>query len=170
LQFSTKFGKNHYFAPQPDGKGEAIMKASHVVTVLSLFGLSTFLSPVAAGGEPEDIHILQSAQNATTRSDHEAIAKYYDDAAKVMQLKMQEKKQLLKHYQEKSYLYGREAQDLQSHTEALAHQYEKAVENNVKEAHLHQQMALDIEETIPFPSTPQKLSAVPSHHNLFTAE
>ena len=146
------------------------MKASHVFTALSLFGLSAFLNPAATGGEPDDIHILQAARNATTRSDHEAIAKYYEDAAQVMQLKMREKKQLLKHYQDKSYLYGREAQDLQSHTEALAHRYEKAVENNVKEAHLHHQMALDVEETILPPSAPQKLSAVPSHHNLSIAE
>jgi len=146
------------------------MKTRHVVTALSLFGLSALLNPAAIAGEPDDIHILKAAQNATTRGDHEAVAKYYEDAAKVMQLKMQEKKQLLEHYQDKSYLYGRQAQDLQSHTEALARQYELAVKNNAKEADLHHKMAHNVEENSIPASSPQKLTAVESHHNRFTAE
>jgi hypothetical protein len=35
-----------------------------------------------------------------------------------MQAKAEEQKKLLQHYEEKSYLYGREAQDLISHTGA----------------------------------------------------
>ena len=141
------------------------MKTRQIVTALSLFGLSALLNPAAMGGESTDI--LTAAQNATTRSEHEAIAKYYEDAARAMQAKMQEKKQLLEHYQDKSYLYGRQAQDLQAQTEALARQYEKAVTTNAKEAHLHHQMAVNVQESIPA-SDPQKLTAV--HHNRFTAE
>jgi hypothetical protein len=124
------------------------MKARHIITALSLFGLSALVNPAAIGSELDDLHILQAAQKATSRSDHEAIATYYEDAAKAMHLKMREKKQLLEHYQDKSYLYGRQAQDLQSHTEALARQYEVAVKKNVKEPQLHHQMALNAEESL----------------------
>ncbi len=53
------------------------------------------------------------------RSDHGALRKYFEDAANEMQAKAEEQKKLLQHYEEKSYLYGREAQDLISHTSAL---------------------------------------------------
>src|SRR5690242_21555914 len=149
-------------------KGEVKMKARHVVSALSLFGLSVLLSPAAIGGERDDSYILKAAENATTWGDHEAIAKYYEDAAKAIQLKMQEKKRLLEHYQDKSYLYGRQAQDLQSHTEALARQYEAALKKNTKEAQLHHQMALVVKEK----SVPalRKLTAAQTHHNRFNAE
>jgi hypothetical protein len=52
----------------------------------------------------------------------------------------------------------------------MVHQYEKSVKDSVKEAHLHHQMAPDVEETSAPPSTSQKVSAAQSHHNLFTAE
>lgn len=144
------------------------MKARHVVSALSLFGLSILLSPTAFAGGHDESHILQAAQSATTRGDHEAIAKYYEDAAKTMQFKLQEKKRLLEHYQDKSYLYGRQAQDLQSHTEALTRQYEAAVKKSVEEAQAHHQMALDVKEkSVP---APQKLTAAQTHHNRFNAE
>ena len=146
------------------------MKARHIVTALSLFGLSALINPAATGSESDDLRVLEAARKATSRSDHEAIARYYEDAAKAMHLKMQEKKQLLEHYQDKSYLYGRQAQDLQSHTEALARQYDVAVKKNVKEAQLHHQMALNVEESPVAESANQKLSAVQPHHNRFTAE
>ncbi len=148
------------------------MKTRHVVIGLFLFGLSALPNPAAIAGEITDV--LLAARNAATRSEHEAIAKYYEDAASAMQAKIHEQKQLLEHYQDKSYLYGRQAQDLQAHTEALARKYEQAAKTNVKEAHLHHQMAMHAEEGSDPASTPQKLieklTAVQSHHNRFTAK
>ena len=60
-----------------------------------------------------------------------------------MQAKAEEQKKLLQHYEEKSYLYGREAQDLISHTSALVRKYGETAQENRKEAALHRQMALD---------------------------
>ncbi len=57
--------------------------------------------------------------------------------------KAEEQKKLLQHYEEKSYLYGREAQDLISHTSALVRKYGETAQENRKEAALHRQMALD---------------------------
>lgn len=148
------------------------MRTRHIVIVSVLFGLSALLNPAVMAGEITDI--LVAAQNATTRSEHEVIAKYYEDAARAMQAKIHEQKQLLEHYQDKSYLYGRQAQDLQAHAEALARKYGQAMKTSAREADLHHQMAMHAEEVSDPASNPQKLTekltAAQSHHNRFTAE
>ena len=78
--------------------------------------------------------------------DHEVVAKHYDDVAMQAQAKVKEQKELLEQYQNKSYLYGRQAQDLQSHTEALIRDYEQTVTATVREAALHRQMASKLQE------------------------
>ncbi len=135
-------------------------KLGNIFAVLSMVGLLASLSPSATAVQPVDTpEIRAAAQNATTRSDHEAVAKYYEDAATQMQAKLKEKKELLEHYEDKSYLYGRQAQDLQSHTEALVRNYEQTVRANIQEAALHRQMASKLEENHAA-SGAQALSAV----------
>ncbi len=46
------------------------------------------------------------------RSDHDALTKYFEDAANEMQAKAEEQKKLLGHYEDKSSLYDREVRDL----------------------------------------------------------
>ncbi|MBA2657967.1 MAG: hypothetical protein H0U72_00005 [Nitrosospira sp.] len=114
---------------------------------LSMAGLLASLNPSATAAQPVDTpEIRAAAQKATTRSDHEAVAKYYEDAAKQMQAKVKEQKELLEHYENKSYLYGRQAQDMQSHTEALVRNYEQTVSATIQEATLHRQMASKLKE------------------------
>lgn len=129
-------------------------KLGDIFAALSIVGLLASLTPSASAaqsnGSPE---ILAAAQNATTRSDHEAVAKSYEDAATQMQAKAEEQKELLEHYEDKSYLYGRQAQDLQSHTAALVRHYEKAVRANIQEAAIHRQMASKLEENHAAPNT-----------------
>ena len=62
--------------------------------------------------------LRKAAPNARTRSDHDTLSRYFEGAAKEMQTKAAEQKKLLEHYEEKGYLYGRQAQDLKSHTAA----------------------------------------------------
>lgn len=136
------------------------MKTRKTVITLSLLGLSALLSPAIMAADVTDgSNILAAAQSATTPGEHEAVAKYYEDTAKAMRAKMQEQQQLLEHYQDKSYLYGRQAQDLQAHTDALARKYEQAIKSNVKEAYLHRQMATQAEENIRAASNLQRLTA-----------
>ena len=116
------------------------MKIKKFLATLSMLGLFAASSPSALAAN-EDFNINVAAQHAATPSDHEAVAKYYEDVAAETKAKMQEQEQLLEHYQDKSYLYGRRAQDLQSHTEALLHKYEKEADASIKEAALHRQMA-----------------------------
>jgi len=85
--------------------------------------------------------IRAAAQNAAARDEHESIAKYYENTVVQMQAKVMEQKELLDQYENKSYLYGRQAQDLQSHTSALIRDYKKSVKTSAKVAALHRQMA-----------------------------
>ena len=110
--------------------------------MLSMAGLLVSMSPLAIAAEPIDTPEIRAAvQNATSRSDHEAVAKYYENAATQMQAKVKEEKKLLEQYENKSYLYGRQAQDLQSHTAALIRRHEQTVAADMQEAALHRQMA-----------------------------
>ncbi|HKX53074.1 MAG TPA: hypothetical protein VJM47_04655 [Nitrosospira sp.] len=43
------------------------------------------------------------------RGDHDVVGEYFEDTARKMQAKAEEEKNLLEHYEEKSYLYGRRA-------------------------------------------------------------
>lgn len=109
--------------------------------------LASLSAPATAVDNSADTpEILAAIQNATTRSDHEAIATHYEDAASQMQAKVSEQKELLEQYQNKSYLYGRRAQDLQSHTEALIRNCERTIAADMQAAALHRQMASKLDE------------------------
>ena len=117
-------------------------KFGKVIAALSMIGALASTSSSVVAAQPIDTpEIRAAAQNATTRSDHELIANHYENAAAQMQAKVKEQKELLEQYENKSYLYGRQAQDLQSHTSALIRDYEKSVEASTKVAILHRQMA-----------------------------
>ena len=123
------------------------MKSRNIFAALAMIGLLTSLSFSATATQPvDDPEIRAAAQNATTRSDHEAVAKYYENAAAKIRAEVREQKELLEHYQNKSYLYGRQAQDLQSHTAALVRDYEETVSEDMREATLHRQMASKLDE------------------------
>lgn len=117
-------------------------KFGNIFATLSLMGVLASASSSVMAAQP--IHtpeIRATAQNATTRDEHESIEKYYENIAAQMQAKVIEQKALLEEYENKSYLYGRQAQDLQSHTSALIRDYEKSLEASTKLATLHRQMA-----------------------------
>src|SRR6185437_794508 len=121
--------------------------SGNIFAVLSMVGLLASMSPLAIAAKLTDTPEIRAAvQNATTRGDHEAIAKYYENAATQMQAKVKEEKELLEQYENKSYLYGRQAQDLQSHTAALIRNHEQTVAADIQEAALHRQMASKLDE------------------------
>lgn len=102
------------------------MRTKKIVIALSLLSLSALLNPAAMATEATDVSNIL--------------------AAKTMRARMQEQQQLLEHYQDKSYLYGRQAQDLQAHTDALARKYEEAIKSDTPETKRHHQMASQAEE------------------------
>ena len=115
-----------------------------LIAALSMVGfLASASSPVMATENPA---ILAAAQKAVTSSDHIAVAKSLEVEAKQMQAKVQEQKELLEQYEDKAYLYGRRAQDLQSHTSALVREYEQIVNDDIREAAAHRQIASKLDE------------------------
>ena len=77
------------------------MKTRNLFAVLSL-------SLLAACAQTSHQEVLQStnirkaAQNARTRSDHDALTQYFEDTAREMQVKTKEQRKLLEHYEEKA--------------------------------------------------------------------
>ena len=85
-----------------------------------------------------------AAENASTYVEHDRLARQYEAAAKELRAKAEERKALLQHYEEKSYLYGRQAQDRRAHTWALLNRYERAAAETIKLAAFHRKEALEL--------------------------
>ncbi|MDN5880967.1 MAG: hypothetical protein L0H37_01215 [Nitrosospira sp.] len=132
-----------------------------LIAALSMVG---FLASVSSSAmATENSVILAAAKQAVTASDHIAVAKSLEEEAKQMQVKVEEQKELLEQYEDKAYLYGRQAQDLQSHTGALVRQYEQVVSDDIKEAAVHRQIAAKLEQNN-YASGTQTLSAASGTH------
>jgi ABC-type Fe3+-citrate transport system substrate-binding protein len=113
-----------------------LMKTKLLITLLLTLGLLA----ACAERNPHPMDMTQAVQNAESKADHEALAQHYEEAAKEMQLKVDEHKKLLSQYESKSYLYGRQAQSFKNHCQWLLNSYEKAVEENLSMAKMHRQM------------------------------
>ncbi|MEO6824796.1 MAG: hypothetical protein ABI167_08765 [Nitrosospira sp.] len=83
-------------------------------------------------------------ENARTSDDHKVLARQYETAAGQLLAEAEKKRELLQHYEERSYLYGKRAQDMQSHTWALLRKYEIAARDTRRQAAFHQRMALEL--------------------------
>ncbi|RFC36506.1 MAG: hypothetical protein DID90_2727553712 [Candidatus Nitrotoga sp. LAW] len=116
------------------------MKTKTFLTLLSILCLLASCAKM----DPHPMDMTQAVQSATTRADHNALAKHYEDTAKEMQSKVQEHKKQLEEYENHSYNYGKRAQDLQGHCKGLIHYYGQAAEANSKMAEIHRQLAAEI--------------------------
>lgn len=114
--------------------------------MISTLGLLAACAPMSRYEAVKSPTILKAVQNAGTYSDHNALAKRFENLAKEMHMKAEEQKRLLEHYQEKSYLYGRQAQDWKSHTWALMQRYEQAAKTSLSKAAAHWQTAAKLKQ------------------------
>lgn len=118
-------------------------KLGTFIAVLSTIGLLAScaqMSPLEAQYDST----RKAAQNARTYADHNNLAKQYENTAKEMLIKAEEQKKLLEQYEEKGYLYGRQAQDVQSRTWALLNKYKQGAEETIQQAAFHQRMASEL--------------------------
>lgn len=122
------------------------MKTRKFLAAMSL-GLLAACAQMTPLEAVQNTNVRKAAQNARTRSDHDTLTKYFEGKAKEMHSKAKEQKKLLEHYEQKSYLYGRQAQDLESHTSALVRKYEEIERASIKEAAAHRQMAKEAADT-----------------------
>jgi endonuclease III len=104
-----------------------------LVAILGLTGSCTI--------NPHPMDMTQAVQSAKTRSDHESLAKHYEDAAKEMQANVAEHKKRLAQYEANKGLYGKQASSLISHCQGLVRIYEQAAAENMSMAESHRQMA-----------------------------
>jgi hypothetical protein len=105
------------------------------VAMLSLLGSCTI--------NPHPMDMTQAVQSARTRSDHDALAKHYEDAAKEMQVKVEEHKKLLAGYEGNTRFYTGFARTFTNEHEELVAIYERAVAANMRMAEAHRQMAAE---------------------------
>ena len=132
-----------------------LMKTEKFVATIFMLGLLVSCAPMSPYEAINSPVLRKAAQSARTRGDHYALARYFENLAQEMQIKAEEQRKLLEHYQVKSYLYGRQAQDQQSHTWALMRRYEQAVEQSLAEAVSHRQIAAELaRENYAFPIRP----------------
>lgn len=112
-------------------------KLTALIVILGLSGFLTACAPM----NPHPMDMTGAIKKATTKADHEALVKHYEDAAKGLQQKADENKKMLDEYQTHAAYYGRQAQDLQSHTKAAINAYEQAAKANLDMAKSHKMMA-----------------------------
>ena len=91
-----------------------------------MLGLLTSCAPMSPYEIVDSPALRKTVESAKTREGHEALTRHFETLAGEMHRKAEEQRQLLQHYEERSYLYGRKAQDRQAHTWALMRKYEKA--------------------------------------------
>ncbi|MDQ3186507.1 MAG: hypothetical protein M3Q16_08665 [Pseudomonadota bacterium] len=120
------------------------MKTKKIPAITAVLGLLVSCTPMSPYEAIDSPVLHKAVQNARTSSDHDALAKNFENLAREMQLRAAEQRRLFEHYQDKGYLYGRQAQDQQSHTWALMHRYEQAVEKSFAKAAAHRQMAAEL--------------------------
>jgi hypothetical protein len=119
-------------------------KIGKFCVVLSMPGLLASCTYMSSYEAIKDPVIRTVVKNAATQSDHYALARHFEDAAKEMQAKAEEKKVLLEQY-EKMRLYGWQSHNLKSRTLALIRKYEQAARSNMRHASAQRQKARNLE-------------------------
>jgi len=111
--------------------------------VLSMLGLLASCAQLGSF-EAQNTDIGKAAQNARTYADHDNLAKQYENTAKEMQVKAEEQRKLMQHYEDRSYLYGTNGQTFQAHTSAMIRSYDRAARESLKEASFHRERAAEL--------------------------
>jgi hypothetical protein len=121
-------------------------KLGNVLAALSMIGVLVSATPAAMAARYDTLETREPAPNAALENDHEALARYHEDAAARIQVKIEEQKELLEQY-EKIRLYGWQSHNLKSRTSAMIRKLEQAERSHMKEAASHHQMALRLKES-----------------------
>ena len=115
------------------------MRTRTPLALVAIFGLL-----VSCAINPHPMDMAQAIQSAKSPSDHEALAKHYEDAAKDMQAKAEEHRTSLAQYEaRRNVFYGKQGGSLISHCQGLVRTYEQAAAENRSMAEAHRQMAAE---------------------------
>ena len=111
------------------------MQTSKSFPALILAAVSFLATPAIGAGGIND-------------NDHAALAQYYENLADEAKVKLQQNKALLEEYEMHPYYFGRQGQDIKSHSSANIREYEKILRRYLKKAELHKKMAADQENSV----------------------
>jgi outer membrane murein-binding lipoprotein Lpp len=111
-----------------------------VLSAVTLLASCAETSPL----ERKNANSHVASEKAKRPADHDRLARQYENAAKQLQAKAEEQKKLLQHYEEKSYLYGRQAQDNESHAAAMFSKYQHDAAETMQQAAFHHRMASEL--------------------------
>jgi len=114
------------------------LKLSAQLPLLAL-ALLTFCAPMSSS---------VAAQTEIALNDHEALVKHYENEVKEVEAKLQKNKAVLKEYEAHPYYFGRQGQELRSHTTANIREYEKTLRESLSNADLHRRMAAEQDSPI----------------------
>lgn len=121
------------------------MNAERFFIAIITMGLLASCAPMTSHEAIQNTNMRTATKNAKTRSDHNALAKHFEETAREMEAKVSEQKKLLEQY-ESEHFYGWQSHNLKSQTTALIRKYEQTARLNMKEATSHRQMALGFED------------------------
>ncbi|MDP1559463.1 MAG: hypothetical protein Q8K59_04395 [Nitrosomonas sp.] len=110
------------------------MKVLKFSTQLSLLVLAllVFCTPIGSS---------VAAQPEVGQTDSAALVKHYENLVKEAETKLQKNKAVLEEYEAHSYYYGRQGQDIKSHTSANIREYEVTLKENLRNADFYRKMA-----------------------------
>lgn len=112
-----------------------------IITSFALAVVFGLLVSCAATPRAMDMDMTRTIQSAKTPSDHEALAKHYEDAAKENQRKADEHKQSLSTYDSNPLISPDRLANIKRQHEALIRGYEQAVAADMNMANVHREMA-----------------------------
>lgn len=139
-----KIKSNFCHFARKKNSGESMNAGRFLIAIIAI-GLLASCASMTSHEAIQNVNTRTAAKNAKTRSDHNALAKHYENTAREMETKISEQKKLLEQY-ESEQLYGWQSHNLKSQTTALIRKYEQTARSNMKQAISHRQMALGFEE------------------------
>jgi len=89
---------------------------------------------------PACSHMNSHSGDVDLTVQHEALIRHFEEEAKQVQMMIDKHKKILSQFESKSYVYGRHAEDLKTHSEEVINLYEKAVVTNREMAELFRDM------------------------------
>ena len=92
---------------------------------------------------PRPHNWARAVENAETRENHEALAKYYDEVAQQILADAEEEKAMLEQYQAKPHKYGKRILDLKARATSMILDFELAAEESKQMADYHRQLAAE---------------------------
>ncbi|MCB1986285.1 MAG: hypothetical protein H6936_00915 [Burkholderiales bacterium] len=109
-------------------------------TLVSIVAFCIIATPMSAFATDQIAEFDLNATNTQGDVDHNALAHFYENQAKVMQTKIDEQVEALSHKPRSSY-FGKHGQDIKKHVKYKIDQFEKAADQNLQKAAYHKKMA-----------------------------